>query len=432
MSGSRHTVRSIRRIQGEYTVPGDKSIAHRSLMLASLAEGESEVSGFSSAGDPNSTLRCMQQLGIIVEERNAKLYVQGKGLSGFSTSTQSLDCGNSGTTMRLMSGILAGQSFDSTLTGDDSLCRRPMRRIVEPLTKMGAKILTTEKGTAPIRISGRHPLKAIEYRLPVASAQVKSAIILAALNAEGESRVIESVQTRDHTERMLGLNVSTNDKGEHVIAIQGGTRLDPRQFEIPGDPSSAAFLIVAGLITEGSAFVVQNVGLNPTRIHYIELLKRACASIEFINVRKRLGEDVGDIAVSSSALVGEINISGADTAQVIDEIPILSIAAALSGCSFSVVNAQELRAKESDRISALVSNLRLLGLIVDEYPDGFAFEGKKDLISNCFKSYNDHRIAMAFAVAGLALAGDTIIEDSDCVSISFPGFWETLNRFASR
>jgi 3-phosphoshikimate 1-carboxyvinyltransferase len=337
-----------------------------------------------------------------------------------------LDAGNSGTTIRLLTGILAGQPFVSTIAGDASLNRRPMRRIIEPLTAMGARVEASEDFTPPLTIYGRPSLRAVEYRMPVASAQVKSALLFAGLFADGITRIIEPIPTRDHTERMLGLNVIDSPPGK-VIEVRGKKAIHPSRFSIPGDLSSAVFLVAAALLVPGSELRLVNIGLNPTRTRVLDILRSIGGDIGISNERTVNAEPVGDILVHSSALKGSIDLRGNVVAELIDEIPILAVTAAFGDVSFAVRDASELRLKESDRIRATVANLRRLHLDVEEYEDGFAFQAKKALIGSEFESYGDHRIAMAFGIAGICVPTGALVRDSECVDISFPGFWEKLH-----
>ncbi len=351
--------------------------------------------------------------------------VEGKGLYGLRQSAAMLDAGNSGTTMRLLSGILAGQPFPSVITGDQYLVKRPMKRIIDPLTAMGARITASAGNTAPLSISPVERLSAIEYTLPIASAQVKSAVLLAGLFADGITRVIEHEPSRDHTERMLNLPVQRNG-ATSVITVEGKKEFDARPFMIPGDPSSAAFFIVAGLIVPNSEIVVTNVGLNPTRTGFLDVLRKMNGNITVENRRSVGGEELGDIVVISSPLRSDLRLEGAEIPNIIDELPILSVAAAFAEGTFTVHGAQDLRNKETDRIAAVAVNLRAMGVTVDEYADGFAFESKKNLLPATFNSFDDHRIAMSFGIASLALPGTSTIVDPQCVEISFPAFWETI------
>ena len=420
------TVPHAHSLHGEITVPGDKSISHRAVMIGAISEGVSEITGFLAAADPLSTIACFNSLGIAHKFEHEKLFIMGNGLNGLQQPSAMLDAGNSGTTIRLISGILAGQNFPTQISGDQYLVKRPMKRILDPLMQMGADISATEKFTAPLSIKPVQKLKAVEYKLPIASAQVKSAVLFAGLFAEGTTQVIENEPSRDHTERMLNLP-SESKNGTTVISVMGGTSLKARPFTVPGDPSSAAFFIVAGLIVPQSSIKIMNVGLNPTRTGFIKILKKMGADISVENERIIGGEPLGDLVVRSSDLETNFILNGRIIPNVIDEIPILSIAAAFASGTFEVRDARDLRNKETDRIAAICTNLRRMGVTVDEYPDGFAFESKKDVLSSEFDSFDDHRIAMSFGIAGLGLAGESTIINSECVSISFPTFWETVH-----
>ena len=414
-----------RGLQGTVKVPGDKSISHRALMISSIARGASEIHGLLDAADARSTLQCLRDLGVDIRLEGSVVRVKGVGLHGLHPPSGTLDAGNSGTTIRLLSGILAGQPFTSTITGDESLRQRPMKRIIEPLSLMGAKITGTPKLTAPISIQGLSPLRTIEYRMPMSSAQVKSAILFAGLFAEGTTRVIEQTKTRDHTERMLGLYSHVSAEG-HTIEVNGGTQPEGQKVQVPGDISSAAFLIAAGLLVPHSELIIENVGLNPSRARILDIFRSVGGFVEIARQTTIAGEILGDLLVKTSELKGSVELAGKDVAELIDEIPILAVTLAASGCTLRVRGASDLRNKESDRIHSIVENLRKLRLDVEEYQDGFAFQGKNTLIPAQCDSFDDHRIAMAFGVAGLVLKGETVISHSECVDISFPSFWNLL------
>lgn len=407
--------------QLDMQLPGDKSISHRAALIAALAEGESLITNYSDGRDCASTLNCLRQLGIKIEETGDGLKILGNGLKGFRQSSVPLDCGNSGTTVRLLAGILAGQNFDSVLVGDESLSQRPMQRIIDPLRQMGADIQGTSSGTLPLRIRGKK-LKAIEYSMPVASAQVKSCLLLAGLLAEGKTIVRETVATRDHTERMLPGTMIERDEISTNISIRGGTPIAPINMRIPADLSSAAFFIIAALLTQNSNIYLRKVTLNPTRTAFLEVLKSGGAMISIENKSEKNCEPVGDLRIiSQAAFFKPLNLSGYRIAQIIDEIPILAVFGTRAG--IEVRDAKELRYKETDRIHALVDNLRAMGAHVDAFEDGFnvfpsALRGAR------VDSYGDHRIAMSFAVAGLVADGKTTIINADCVNISFPDFFK--------
>ena len=412
-------------LRGTVTVPGDKSISHRALMISALAKGQSEIAGLLNAADPTSTRTCLSALGIQFDWSGDLLRVHGRGLNGLQAPRSVLDAGNSGTTIRLLCGILAGQQFSSSITGDHSLCSRPMKRIIDPLKLMGANIEATPAGTAPLAIHGNHPLQPIDYQMPISSAQVKSSILLAGLFAAGTTRVSERTTTRDHTERMLGLK-TTRTAGGHTVEIEGGREIDPKQFQVPGDISSAAFIVSAALIVPGSDVRICSVGLNPTRTRILDFYRSLGASITVLDEHIVAGEPIGDLLVKSTQMQGDVWLDAHAVAELIDEIPVIAVTLALSGAGLTVQGATDLRVKESDRIRSIVENLRRMGGDVEEYPDGFAFQGKKQLLPARCDSFGDHRIAMAFGIAGLALEDETIIENADCVDISFPSFWSSL------
>ncbi|SHK70831.1 3-phosphoshikimate 1-carboxyvinyltransferase [Rhodothermus profundi] len=417
-----------RSLLGVVEVPPDKSIAHRAALLAALSEGTSRLVNYSPAADPQSTLSCLRQLGVsITEDAHGILIVEGRGLEGLQPPDRPLDCGNSGTTMRLLAGILAGQPFNSTLVGDASLSRRPMERIAAPLRQMGAALTLTD-GHAPIHIRGNRPLRGITYRLPVPSAQVKSCVLLAGLFAEGETTVIEPVPSRDHTERMLGLSV-VEMNGERYLTVPEGLRIPPRTWTIPRDFSAAAFFLVAGTIVPDSEIRLPGVGINPSRAALLDVLRAMGADITVENERTYGGEPIADLIVRSSTLHG-VQVGGALIPNLIDEIPVLAVAAACATGRTEIRDAAELRVKETDRIAAMAANLQALGAHVEVFDDGLAIEGGHRLQGATVRSFDDHRIAMAMGVAGLVAAGETLIEGADCVRISFPDFWEVLNHLA--
>ena len=419
-------------VVGEIRLPGDKSISHRSAMFSAIAEGETRIENFSRAVDCHTTLDCLQTLGIDIERNGTTMIVKGVGKRGFKTPATDIDCGNSGTTIRLISGILAGQSFDSTLTGDESLAKRPMKRVIEPLRFMGAKI-DAENDRIPMHIYGGQHLQGMEHTLRVASAQVKSCILLAGLYADGETSVLETVATRDHTEQMLrwfGVKVSEEltNIGKR-ISVNGNARLTAKDLNVPADISSAAFYLVAGACLPGSKLSMPNVGLNPTRKAIIDVLRRFGANIELENERTVCNEPIGDLIVSSPAkdVLGskENIVNGEIIANIIDEIPILAVFGTQLEHGLEIRDAGELRVKESDRIASIVENLRRMNANVVEFPDGVKVS-RSNLKGAEIDSFGDHRIAMAFAVAALLAEGETTINGAECADISFPGFFETL------
>lgn len=425
MSASSVTVRPARRLQGTVPLPSDKSIAHRAALLAALGDGTSRLVHYPAAADPQSTLSVLRQLGVRIVEEEEALVVEGRGLEGLRPSAEPLDCGNAGTLMRLMTGILAGQPFDSTLVGDASLSSRPMGRVTRPLRQMGAVLELTD-GHAPVTVRGGHPLRGIEYVLPVPSAQVKSCVLLAGLFAEGETTVVEELPSRDHTERMLGLDVFETEGRRH-ITISRGHVIPARTWAIPRDFSAAAFFLVAGAIVPGGELTLPGVGLNPTRSALLDVLRAMGAEITVMNEREFGGEPIADLVVRPSALQG-VTVGGAIVPNLIDEIPILAVAAACAEGRTEIRDARELRVKETDRIDAMARNLRALGAAVEELEDGLIIDGGRPLQGAIVPSFDDHRIAMSMGVAGLVAHGETTIEDPHCADISFPGFWEALAR----
>lgn len=418
-----------RRLKGMISVPGDKSIAHRALLISSIADGTSSIELFPSAADPLSTLSCIRNLGIEASQSGTSLHVKGRGLRGLRAPAASLDCGNSGTTMRLLSGILCGQNFTSELVGDESLSRRPMKRIIEPLSAMGAKISGTKEFNAPLRIDRVTNLLPLDYTLPLPSAQVKSTVLLAGLYAEGTTRVVERTETRDHTERMLGLRI-VKENGVQTVVIEGGRKILPNHYSIPGDVSSAAFLTAASVLVPNSTITLLRVGLNPTRTAVLDVFRSMGTRFVVENESTQAGEPFGDVTVLPSDISPRLDLHGSIVAALIDEIPILAVVAAVAKGSFRLRDAADLRRKESDRIAAIVCNLRAMGVEVEESPDGFAFENRKTLIGTAVRTFGDHRIAMAFGVAGLHIP-DVVIQDAECADVSFPGFWQTLTKLSS-
>ncbi len=414
-------------LNGTAEIPGDKSISHRALMISAIGEGRSEITGLSKAADPESTRNCLNKLGVRIEQQGEKVVIVGKGLKGLTAPSGILDAGNSGTTMRLLSGILAGQSFASEITGDDSLRHRPMKRLMDPLRQMGADISGSSGDTAPLRIKPVKQLRAVQYQMQQPSAQVKSALLFAGLFSDGVTTVTEPVPTRDHTERMLGL-ISHFDRKIVRVEVRGGMKIEPRQFSVPGDISAAAFFISAALLVPNSELRIRNVGLNPTRTAVLEVFLQMGGTIIVENKRDVAGEPIGDLIIRSSDLHTGFELNGSRVAELIDEIPILAVTAAFAPGVFSVRDAKELRVKETDRITAIVTNLRSLGVQVEEYDDGFSFEGGNSVPGKRLQGFGDHRIAMAFAIAGLRAEGEMEIEGAECADISFPEFWDTLDR----
>lgn len=407
-------------VGGSIRVPGDKSISHRSIILSSIAEGTSRISGFLQGEDSLNTLRAFQSMGVSIVREADRVSVQGVGLRGLKKPAGTLDMGNSGTAMRLLLGLLAGQSFDSTLTGDESLNARPMQRVIEPLQAMGASIESRSGGRAPLSILGGSKLRPVNYHTPMASAQVKSCLLLAALYADGESVIVEPATTRDHTERMLrGFGYRVISDGRQ-ISIRGGQQLRATNIEVPADISSAAFFLVAASIAPDTELRLEHVGINPTRTGAIEILRLMGADIKLLNQREIGGEPVADIVVRSASLQG-IHIPESLVPLAIDEFPVLFIAAACARGETLLTGAGELRVKESDRIEVMAQGLSRLGVRVESRPDGIKIFGGP-MAGGVINSHGDHRIAMAFSIAS-TLAGDSIrIEDCANVNTSFPGF----------
>lgn len=414
-----------RRLEGVVRLPGDKSISHRYALLASIAEGRSVLDNYSSGADCHSTLACLRALGVPVEVSGRAVAIEGRGLHGFVPPAAELDAGNSGSTIRMLSGLLAGAPFTSRLAGDESLSRRPMQRIMTPLAQMGAKLSARDGKYPPLTIAGLAPLRAIDYASPVASAQVKSCVLLAGLMADGKTTVREPAPTRDHTEvalRELGVDV---ERGKGWVSVTPPARIQARDLAIPGDLSSAAFFLVAAAIRPGSRLILREVGLNPTRASLIEFLTGAGAEIEVLELNMRHGEPVGDLLVRGGALKGGV-IEGALAAALIDEIPVLSVLGAVSEDGLTVRDAAELRVKETDRIEAVAANLRALGVEVETAADGMRIPGRQSFQGGAVDSRGDHRIAMALAVAALAAQGEVAVHGAEAASVSFPEFWDTL------
>lgn len=414
-------------LRGSLHVPGDKSISHRSVMFGALAKGDTEISNFLRGADCLSTISCFRSMGVDIEEKGENVLVHGKGLRGLRRPDGILDCGNSGTTTRLISGILAAQDFDVTLTGDESIQKRPMKRIIDPLSLMGAEIESVRgNGCAPLHITGA-PLHGISYSTPVASAQVKSAILLAGLYADGETRVTEPAPSRNHTELMLssfGADVRTEGT---TVTIRQAEELYGQKIQVPGDISSAAFFIAAGLLIPGSEILLKNVGVNPTRDGVLRVFRRMGGSIETTALSSGSGEPAADLLVKASRLHG-VEIGGEEIPSLIDEIPVIAAAACFADGVTVIRDAAELKVKESNRIAAMTENLRAMGADVTETEDGMIIRGGRPLHGAVIDSRNDHRIAMTFAVAALAAEGETSIPQWDCVNISYPGFLEDLRK----
>ncbi len=421
-----------RSIGGTVNVPGDKSISHRYAMLAGIATGDTSVYNYSTGADCQSTLSCMESLGVRYEfneeEERRVLSIHGVGTWGLQEPTQILDAGNSGSTMRMLSGILAAQPFRTEITGDSSLVKRPMRRIIAPLAQMGARIEARDEQFPPLTIHGG-PLHAIDYHLPVASAQVKSCLLLAGLYADGETVIHEPVVTRDHTEivlQELGAEISFQPR---TVRIRGGGELSAKPLVVPGDISSAAFFLVAALLVKEADLTIVNVGLNPTRTAILDVLRGMGAAIKPLHVEQVNGELIGTLQIKSSRVKGGV-IAGATTAALIDEIPILAVLGAVSQEGLIVRDAAELRVKETDRIATIAENLRRMGVTVNTTPDSIEVPGRQHFHPAALHSHGDHRIAMAFSIAALAADGPSSMEEAEAASVSFPEFYETLRSIS--
>jgi len=430
-------IKPAKSLRGTLSLPGDKSISHRAALIGALAEGKTRIENFATSADCASTLNCLHQLGVGVEREKTTVLIEGVGLDGLREPKESLDCGNSGSTMRMLAGVLAGQNFSSTMIGDESLSKRPMKRVIAPLEMMEAKVESTD-GHAPLLVHGRRPLNAIQYETPIASAQVKSCILLAGLHSEGKTSVIENVTTRDHTERMLrwfGVEVKEEkfENGAAKLSIEGLQNYKARDLFVPSDISSAAFFLVAASCLPESNLKLNNVGLNPTRNAIIQTMIDLGADIKIENEHEQSNEPVGDITVRQSAGLNPQSaiLKGSVIAQLIDELPILAVYGSQLEGGFEIRDAKELRVKESDRIATVVENLRAMGAEVEEYEDGLRVS-KSNLKGAKVNSHGDHRIAMAFAVAGLLATGETEIIGAESVAVSFPNFFELLESVVER
>ena len=414
-----------RRVAGSVRLPGDKSISHRYAMLAAVAEGTSKLHNYSSGADCRSTLACLGELGIAIRSANGVLEIEGRGPAGLAAPASELDAGNSGSTIRMLSGILAAQPFRSRIGGDESLSRRPMGRIIDPLSRMGAAISAREGKYPPLDISGA-PLRAIDYSLPVPSAQVKTSVLFAGLFADGETTVREPIRTRDHTElalREFGAEIAVR---RGIITVNGGgPRLKARELLVPGDLSSAAFFMVAAMLIPGSELVIEGVGLNPTRASLVDFLAMSGGRIRIAGITQTAGELIGSLEIRHGGFRGGV-IEGALTAALIDEIPVLAVLGAASAEGLTVRDAAELRVKETDRIAAVAENFQRMGVSMEVAPDGFHIPGQQTFHAAEVDSFGDHRIAMAFAIAALAAGGETAIRNAGAASVSFPEFFDTL------
>ena len=433
-----------KRIRGELAVPGDKSISHRAAMIAALARGTSRIKNYSTSADCAATLSCLRDLGVLIEQTADEILIHGAGNNGLRAPSKALDCNNSGTTMRLLAGILAGQNFRSTLTGDESLRSRPMQRVIEPLEMMGAQI-SSDKGRAPMTIAGRRPLQPISYELLVSSAQVKSCILLAGLHAGGQTTVIENEVTRDHTERMLklfGAAIETGaaerePRGARYATVSGAAELQAQEISIPGDISSAVYFVAAAALLSGSSLEISGVGLNPTRVLFLQQLQALGFDLTIAATNEGANEPAGLIKVSGGrkspgADSPLFRVDGLLIPQLIDELPLLAVVGSQIEGGIEIRDAKELRVKESDRISTTAANLRAMGATVDEFEDGLRVGGPIKLQGAEIDPRGDHRIAMAFTVEALVAAGQTQIRESACVAVSFPEFFDLLNSVVER
>lgn len=424
----RQTIRRVHKFVGSPKIPGDKSISHRGLILGALAHGRSEVIDILEGGDVQSTAHCLRLMGVSITKKDNITIIDGIGKNGFSQPKEILDCGNSGTTMRVLMGVLAGRKIEATLSGDQSLLKRPMKRVSTPLNLMGAKFTLTQDNFAPLKVSGSQ-LHAIQYALPVASAQIKTAIMMAALTAEGTTKLTGEIGSRDHTERLLphfGINLEVTS--DH-ISIEGGQTMKANRVVVPGDPSTAAFWVGTASIIPNSKIEMHNISLNPTRTGFLEVLKRMGARIR-TEITSHHPEPVGSIYVETGSLIGT-TVTREEIPSLIDEIPLLAVIATQAKGSTLVQGAEELRVKESDRLEAVATNLRAMGCEIEVFPDGFKIEGTQKLTGSVLQTFHDHRIAMAFSVAGLVADGTTTIENAECASISYPGFYETLSELTA-
>ncbi|MCM3566793.1 3-phosphoshikimate 1-carboxyvinyltransferase [Neobacillus mesonae] len=420
----------INRLNGEVVIPGDKSISHRSVMFGAIAHGETTVTNFLPGEDCLSTISCFRKLGVQIEEENGKLRIFGNGFEGLKEPSEVLDVGNSGTTIRLLMGILAGRPFFSTLAGDQSIAKRPMTRVTGPLKKMGTFIDARENGAyTPIAIRGGN-LRPIHYQLPVASAQVKSSILLAGLQANGETTIVEPSETRDHTERMIQQFGGEIYKDNRTITVKGGQKLQSATVHVPGDISSAAFFLVAGAVVPGSEILLKNVGLNPTRTGILEVLKNMGANIEILHQDTDSFEPSGDIIIKSSSLTGTV-VEGDLIPKLIDEIPIIALMATQAEGKTVIKDAEELKVKETNRIDTVVNELKKLGASIEATADGMIIYGQTRLTGGTVSSHGDHRIGMMLAIAALLSDDEVILENPESISVSYPNFFEHLNNLTN-
>ncbi len=425
------TINPAAALNGTLELPADKSISHRAAMFAAIADEPSEIGGFSDAADPQTTLKCLRQLGVSVRHEGSRVIIQGVGRNGLKQPRQLLDCGNSGTTMRLLSGILGGAGIEATLIGDSSLSRRPMRRIIDPLRLMGVEIQAQDDNFAPLHISRKQPLRPLHFPLPVASAQLKSCILLAGLFGGKPTVVVEDLPSRDHTERLLGLTVEV-EENKRIISSSRDQKIPAQTYQIPGDFSSAAFWLVAASIVPDSHIILKNVGVNPTRSSTLAILTRMGASVRCENQRSAGAEPVADLAVDYQKLVPTV-ITGDEIPNCIDEIPILAVAMAFAEGDSRIEGAIELRYKESDRLMAVARLLEASGIMVEEKRDGLLIHGNggRTIKAARHYSYDDHRIAMAAGILALRADEPSIIDGAECAAISYPSFWMNLTNLTN-
>lgn len=427
----RCTVNKVSFLKGETEAAPDKSISHRTVILSALSPGRSRVKNFLQADDTQATCRCLQSLGLGIEQRDQELLIESPGINNLKEPDGVLDCGNSGTTMRLLAGLLAGRSFTAVLSGDASLNKRPMQRVINPLSMMGTRFMARQESFPPIAIQGGN-LQGIEYHMPVASAQVKSALLLAGLQARGVTTVYEDAPSRDHTERMLEVMGAKMERQAGQVKVFPWDRLSPQNWEVPGDISSAAFLMVAATIVPNSEVLLKRVGINPTRSGILDVLCSMGANIEILNLRTSGGEPVADILIRSSQLKAA-EVADPIIPRLIDELPVIAVAMAAADGISVVRDAGELRVKETDRIAAVSSELGRMGVVIEPTPDGFIVDGSKShLCGTTVSSHGDHRIAMSLAVAGLIADQTTYIDNADAVNISYPQFWNTLQALSRK
>lgn len=423
---SSRRVGPVSKLFGKPVIPGDKSISHRGLIFGALASGTTEIHHLLESGDVQSTASCLSQMGVVIRKDTGKTWVQGVGLQGLKTPKQTLDCGNSGTTIRLLMGLLSGlPGVTATLTGDQSLIKRPMKRVAAPLREMGAQIELTNQDYAPLTVTGTL-LHGIHYDLKIASAQIKTAIVLAGLCAQGETRITGEIHSRDHTERLLGHFGVKIHSTDSEVRVQGGQKFQANTLIVPGDPSTAAFWMAAACMIPGAEVVLPNVSLNPTRIGFLRVLERMGARIE-TQVTQERPEPIGEIRVTYRQLKGT-RVMPEEIPTLIDELPILAVLATQAEGTTDVSGAEELRVKETDRIEAVAQNLRAMGAKIETTKDGYIVGGRQQLQGAEMQSFHDHRIAMAFSVAALVARGDSVIHGSDCVGISYPAFYDTLDE----